>query len=302
MTQPGSDSGPGGKPRRLRGVTELPERLGERRFRARISRGRGQRVNLGLYPSRWLAAFAYNVAALALHGPGRVPNAIPEPEQPDAGQVRRITGLVRRRLGLEESAPPPGDRPPSADQLLTLFEITVVGFWREQAALHGAHLSRDIESAARRLAEAAQLLFWSQASGHPTPLEALTRLLARRLDQTFRRADLTREVLDDEGDEEIRIAFWLVFPDERPGGGFRTTIGNLYEELLGPTGAESSSAPPAWAAVLRIAPPFHSRQVRSAYRARSKLVHPDAGGDHADFVRLHTAYDQAQRYCAARGV
>ena len=118
-----------------------------------------------------------------------------------------------------------GTGPPSAEHLLTLFEITVVGFWRDQVTEHGADLRRDIESAARRLAEAAQILFWSQASGHPTPLDALTRLLARRLDQSFRRADVTREVLADEGDEEGRIAFWLVFPDERPGGGFRATMG-----------------------------------------------------------------------------
>jgi len=302
MTQSGSDSGSGPKPRRLRGVTERPECLGERGFRARISRGRGRRVNLGLYPSRWLAAFAYNVAAEELHGSGRSQNTIPESEQPDADQVRRITTLVRCRLGLDEPSPQTGDRPPAAEELLTLFEITVVGFWRDQVAVHGAHLRRDIERAARRLAEAAAVLFWSQASGHPTPLEALTRLLAPRLDHSFRRADLTREVLADEGDEEGRIAFWLVFPDVRPGGGFRETIGHLYAELLGATDDESISAQPAWAAVLGIAPPFHSRQVRSAYRARSKEVHPDAGGDHAEFVRLKSAYVQAQQYCTARGV
>ena len=302
MTESGSDSSDKRKPRRLRGVTELPECLGERRFRARISRGRGQRVNLGLYSTRWLAAFAYNVAADALYGPGRSQNAIPESAQPDADQVRRITTMVRCRVGVDEPAPPPGDRPPGAESLLTLFEITVVGFWRDQVAVHGAHLRRDIESAARRLAEAAGVLFWSQASGHPTPLEALTGLLGRRLDQSFRRADLTREVLADEGDDVGRIAFWLVFPDERAGGGFRETIGHQYSELLGVTDDESTSARPAWAAVLRIAPPFHSRQVRSAYRARSKEVHPDAGGGHAEFVRLQSAYEQAQQYCAARGV
>jgi hypothetical protein len=302
MTQSGSDGSPGQKPRRLRGVTELPERLGKRWFRARISRGRGQRVNLGLYPTCWLASFAYNVAAEEVHGSRRARNAIPESEQPDADQVRLITASVRRRLGLDEALPPLGDQPPSAERLLTLFEITVVAFWRDQVAAHDAHLSRDIEIAARRLAEAAHVLFWSQASGHPTPLEALTRLLARRLDQAFRRADLTREVLDDEGDEERRLAFWLVFPDERPGGGFRETIGHLYAELLVTTDDSTTSARPAWAVVLGIAPPYHSRQVRSAYRARSKEVHPDAGGDHAEFVRLQSAYEQAQRYFIARGL
>src|SRR3954467_436198 len=101
MAHSGSDSSSGRKPPRLRGVTELPERLGDRWFRARISRGRGQQVNLGLYPTRWLAAFAYNVAAEELHGSGRPQNAIPELERPDADHVRRITASVRRRLGLE---------------------------------------------------------------------------------------------------------------------------------------------------------------------------------------------------------
>jgi hypothetical protein len=130
----------------------------------------------------------------------------------------------------------------------------------------------------------------------------LTRLLARRLDQAFGRADLTREVLDDEGDDEVRIARWLVFPEDRPGGGFRETIGHLYWEVLGGSAPGSDSAPPGWAAVLGIAPPFHSGQVRAAYRARSKEVHPDAGGDHAEFVRLQSAYEEARRYCAARGL
>jgi hypothetical protein len=297
MTQSGS----GRKPRRLRGVTELPEHQGERRFRARISGGQGRQVNLGLYPTRWLAAFAYNVAAEALHGAGRSRNEIPEAEQPDAEQVRRVTARVLDRLGLGGPAPPEEDRPPDADRLLALLEITVVGFWKDQVAVHDAHKGRDLDIAARRLVEAAHLLFWSHSSGHPTPLEALARLLARRLDRAFGRAELTREILDDEGDDELRIARWLAFPDERPGGGFRATIALLYWELLGATESGSASVLPAWAAVLGIAPPFDSRQVRAAYRARSKEVHPDAGGDHDEFVRLQSAYEAARRYCDSQG-
>src|SRR4029077_12559074 len=134
-------------------------------------------------------------------------------------------------------------------------EITVVGFWRDQVAVHDAYMSRDIESAAGRLAGGARGLIWSQASGHPTPLEALTRLLSRRLDQAFRRADLTREVLDDEGDDEVGIARWLVFPNATPGGGFRQSIEHLYGETPSATAAGSTSATPAWAAVLGITPP-----------------------------------------------
>jgi hypothetical protein len=243
------------------------------------------------------------VAAEVLFGDGRSRNEIPEAEQPDADQVRWINARVRRRLGLDGPVRRPEDRPPVVDQLLTLLEITVLGFWRDQVVAHAAHPGRELDIAARRLVEAAHLVFWSQASGHPTPLEAMTRLLARRLDQTFRRADLTREVLDDVGDEEIGVARWLVFPDDWAAGGFRVTIGRVYSELL--TGTETDSAAsvqPAWAVVLGISPPFHSGQVRSAYRAKSKQFHPDTGGDHEEFIRLQSAYEQAQQYCTARGL
>ena len=93
------------RPPRLRGVTELPESHGAHRYRARISRGKGRQVNLGLYATRWLAAFAYNVAAEALHGDGRARNAIPESQQPDADQVQAIKARVRRRLGLDAGTP-----------------------------------------------------------------------------------------------------------------------------------------------------------------------------------------------------
>src|SRR5205823_2425227 len=106
--------------------------------------------------------------------------------------------------------------------------ITVVGFWRDQVDTQSASLDRELEIAARRLVEAARLLFWSHSSGHPTPREAMAELLALRLDRAFHRADLTREVLDDEGDEEIRVAHWLIFPESLPGGGgFRDAISRL---------------------------------------------------------------------------
>jgi hypothetical protein len=298
MTQHGSQK----TPDRLRGVTERPGGPGERRFRARISRGKGRQVNLGLYPTRWLAGFAYNIAAEALHGARRPQNPIPEAQQPDADQVRRITARVRRRLGLDGPPPPPEDHPPGADELLTLLEITVVGFWRGQVVAHEADLGRELDHAARRLVEAAHLLFWSPSSGHPTPLEALAQLLALRLDRTFRQADLTREVLDDEGDDPLRVARWLVYPEDLPGGGFRDAIEIVYADLLGTTTARRASATPTWAAVLGIAPPFSTEQVRSAYRARSKALHPDTGGSHAEFVRLQAAYEEAQRHCTSRGL
>lgn len=37
-------------------------------------------------------------------------------------------------------------------------------------------------------------------------------------------------------------------------------------------------------------------QVRTAFRKKSKRLHPDAGGSKHDFVRLRTAYDEALEY------
>ncbi len=299
MTRHGSER----KRERLRGVTDLPESLGERRYRARIRQGKGREVNLGLFPTRWLAGFAYNVAAEALHGDRRPRNAIPPSRQPNADHVREITARVRRRLGLDGLPPPPDDHAPGADGLLTLLEITVVGFWRGQVVAQGGDPGRELDLAASRLVEAARLLFWSHSCGHPTPQEALAQLLASRLDRTYRRSDLTREVLDDEGDDPFRLARWLIFPDDLPGvGGFRDAIGRLYPDLLGVTSARSESASPGWQAVLQIAPPITSDRIRSAYRSRSKALHPDSGGSHAEFVRLQEAYDEAQRYCTSRGI
>ncbi|SIO47174.1 hypothetical protein SAMN05444166_5026 [Singulisphaera sp. GP187] len=306
MTQSRSHAHQSGSERkrdRLRGVSEQPASHGEGRYRASIGRGKGRQVNLGLYPDRWLAAFAYNAAVEAIRGDLRTKNEIPEKQQPSADQVRRITARVRCRLGLDTPTPPV-EIPPTAEQLLTLLEITVASFWRGQVATHVADLGRELGIAARRLAEAARLLLWSHSSGHPTARDALAHLLARRLDHTFRRADVTRAVLDDDGDDELRLARWLVYPDELPGGGgFRDTIALLYLDRDAETADSSQSATtPAWALTLGVVPPFSSDRIRSAYRARSKTVHPDTGGDHAEFVRLQAAYEDAQRYCASRGL
>ncbi len=295
------DSSSGKKRERLRGVTALPPSHGERRYRARISAGQGRQVNLGSYPTRWLAAFAYNIAAEALHGQGRARNEIPGSEQPSSEQVRVISERVLRRLGLEQSVASGDEQPPTVEQLLTLLEITVVNFWRDQVDVNAADHNRELDRAARRLMEAAHVLFWCRSAGHPSPLEALARVLAKRLDQTFRRSDVTRAVLDDEGDDERRVARWLVYPDSLPGGGgFRMTVEDLYADTLGANG--SPSANPEWSVVLGIVPPLTSEQVRIAYRALSKRIHPDAGGSEAEFVRLQAAYEAAQHYCTVRGI
>lgn len=50
-------------------------------------------------------------------------------------------------------------------------------------------------------------------------------------------------------------------------------------------------------AVLGLAPGATKQQVKTAFRALVKEVHPDASGvnsaDQADFLRLHTAYERA---------
>jgi hypothetical protein len=288
-----------------RGVTALPRSRGGRGYRASIRRGKAGEVHLGLYESPWLAAFAYGVAAQLL-GRERRGVEIPPTGQPTAEQVRSITAAVRRRLGLEletdADRQTTRDAPPALDDLLTFFEVTVVGFWRAQAtADSGNHPGAGLDAAAGRLVEAAGLLFWSRPAGHPTPLEAMTRLLARRLDQAFRRADLTREVLDDDGDEPRRVARWLVYPDDVPGGrlrSFRDEIRHLYLALF--QDATDGGDEPGWAVVLGVAPPFTPDRVRAAYRARSRDTHPDAGGTEAGFVRLREAYEAAMAYCSWR--
>ena len=286
--------------RPYKGVTTLPRERGGRRFLARVRR-KGSEVHLGIYESAGFAGFAYNIATEAIGRGSRPPNAIPESDQPRSEEVRRITARVRRRLGLD---PPPWSReesPPDPEALLTLFEVTVVGFWRDQATR--SDTGSGLDAAGRRLAEAARLIFWSPAIGHPDPAEAITRLVARRLDQTFRTADLTRAILDDDGDEDWRVARWLVWPDIHPlGRGFRDEIRFLYPECFeGEPVSDSGTGVPGWSSVLGVDPPFSVAKVRDAYRTRSKLAHPDLGGSHVEFIRLRTAYEEALEYCRVSG-
>ncbi len=186
-----------------RGVSALNRSRNGRKYLAKIRR-KGVEVHLGLYESAGLAGFAFNVAFEAIGRGSRPPNEIARSDQPDADDVRQITARVRRRLGLDPPSRRLDEIPPEPETLLTFFEITVVGFWRDQAAQSDPNMGLD--ASARRLADAARLVFWSSSSGHPRPDEALKRLLARRLDQSFRRADLSRAILDDDGDEDWRVA------------------------------------------------------------------------------------------------
>jgi hypothetical protein len=231
------------------------------------------------------------------------PTRSPAPSNPTPTPSGGSPIASARRLGLE---PPRRNRadadPPDPEGLLTLFEIAVVGFWRNQAAQGDARSG--VDAAARRLAESARLVFWSPEAGHPDPSEAMAHLLARRLDAAFRRADLTRDILDDDGDEDWRVARWLVLPDVFPAGrGFRDEVRHLYPEAFGGE-AEGAAATgvPHWATVLGVSPPFSGDAVRDAYRARSKAVHPDAGGSHAEFVRLRAAFEEAREHCRVQGI
>ena len=197
------------RPRLPKGVAALRRPRGGRGFRSSIRKEKGVIIHLGLYSTPWLAAFAYGIAAKLLGRPE--PHLeIPLAEQPDAEVVREITARVRRRFGIDKPSRHPVEISPDTEELLTLFEITVVGFWRSQAAVDvGDHPGSGLDAAAGRLVDAARILFWSRSAGHPDPLEAMCRLLGRRLEQTFRRADLTREVLDDDGDDPWRVGSFI---------------------------------------------------------------------------------------------
>jgi len=282
-----------------RGVTLLPRSRGGRRFLSKI-RQKGVEIHLGIYESAGLAGFAFNVASEAIGRGSRPPNPIPDDEQPDAETVWRITGRVRRRLGLDRETRRLEVASPDPEQLLVFFEVTVVGFWRDQAAR--SDTGQGVDVASRRLVHDAQLVFGGSTKNSLTPDEAIARLVARRVDRAFRRADLTRAILDDDGDEDWRVARWLVLPDHHPQGrGFRDEVRYLYPELF-----EAEPGPnhgvPHWACVLAVDPPFSLDKIRDAYRTRSKTLHPDVGGTHVEFVRLRAAYEEARDYCRVMGL
>ena len=69
------------------------------------------------------------------------------------------------------------------------------------------------------------------------------------------------------------LAGWSC-PTTGPAEGFRSTVRtSTGSSWAGPT-TSPLSMPPDWGAVLAIASPFHSRQVKAAYRARSKAGGP----------------------------
>lgn len=55
--------------------------------------------------------------------------------------------------------------------------------------------------------------------------------------------------------------------------------------------------PSVWA-ILRVSPQASLEELKQAFRARAKELHPDHGGSDADFIRLQRAYAEAQRRAA----
>jgi hypothetical protein len=51
----------------------------------------------------------------------------------------------------------------------------------------------------------------------------------------------------------------------------------------------------AWWTLLGVEQTASKNDIRAAYRALSKIHHPDAGGDPVDFKRLRTAYDEGMK-------
>jgi hypothetical protein len=57
---------------------------------------------------------------------------------------------------------------------------------------------------------------------------------------------------------------------------------------------------PDFMVVLGVAPPYGEEDVKQAYFAKAKELHPDHGGNPSDFDALHKAFEQAQQYLEFR--
>ena len=57
---------------------------------------------------------------------------------------------------------------------------------------------------------------------------------------------------------------------------------------------------PDFMVVLGVAPPYVEEDVKQAYFTKAKELHPDHGGNAADFDALHKAFQQAQVYLEFR--
>ena len=107
----------------------------------------------------------------------------------------------------------------------------------------------------------------------------------------------TRAVLDDEGDDLLGVARWLVYPIDANGSYplFQEHVRTLYSDVLDANSA--SGERPEWAVRLALNPPFNAQRVRAAFLTLSRTDHPDAGGTDEAFVSLREAYEEGLEYC-----
>jgi len=57
---------------------------------------------------------------------------------------------------------------------------------------------------------------------------------------------------------------------------------------------------PDFMVVLGLMPPYAEEDVKAAYRAKAKHLHPDHGGSAEAFRELHAAFEKAQVYLSFR--
>jgi hypothetical protein len=64
---------------------------------------------------------------------------------------------------------------------------------------------------------------------------------------------------------------------------------------------EFPSDRPSFMTVLGLLPPYELEDVKAAYRDKARLIHPDHGGNPADFIHLKEAYEHAIEYVTFHG-
>ena len=240
-----------------------------------------------------------NVASEAIgRGSGR-PTRSPGPSSP-----------TRRGSGGSPPGPPPArprpaprraeEIPPDPEALLTLFEVTVVGFWRDQAAQSDA--GPGLDAAARRLAEAAQLVFWSPSSGHPTPP---TRWPGWSPGGSTRRsAGPTWPGRSSTTTATTMAGRPLAGPPgrlpARPGVPRRGPF--LYPELFEGDGDASGVGRPPLGERARGRPTLQRRQGPRSLSGPVEVGPPRRRRSHVEFVRLQAAYEEARDYCRIMGI
>lgn len=77
--------------------------------------------------------------------------------------------------------------------------------------------------------------------------------------------------------------------------------GDLVVASSGPTKPGRHESRPEFMTALGLLPPYSLEDVKQAYLAKVKELHPDRRGDSAAFERIQEAYEQAQLYVIFRG-